>query len=288
MVVIMNANQKYVALYHEQTQEGATYDPAVTQKVFDVLDTSPYLGKAELLGVYSEFAVSRLRDTGANPEHMKALVSGLVERFDRERAAGYNQDARFDMFELSLCLNAGFLDPAYFNKVLTLTEEALPLSPDRPQFYSLRGRAYMGLGRNDEGLADFKRAVELAPNIPEAHMNLFRAYLIIGDHVKAQKELQALSTISPFDTQMLARISGVYIAAGLYDDAAKLLQEAIAQLPDSAVEIYIGLAQVYAAAGDAKQAREAMQQAVTLDNSASSYAEDFYRRLDAGELTKKK
>ncbi len=285
----LSVNKEFVSYYFAQTSSQTPgYKPEITKKVFDLIDHSPYLGRAELLGVYSEFAVSRFRDDNPNGDDMKFLASGLEERFDRERAQGYTKDARFNMFELNLLLNAGQFDPIFYEKALALSNESIPLSPDRPQFYYIRGRVYMNMKQYDKGIADFKHAVELAPLIPEAHSNLFAAYATMGDKDHARTELMELSKLMPFDAKAIAHATSVYVAAGLYDEAVNLLQEAIVEFPSEEAQFHVGLAQVYAASGDAKTARKEMETAVKLDPSIAQYTEDFYKKLDAGELTRKK
>ncbi len=286
----LEANGEFVTYYREETNStNQVYKPDATQKIFAVIDASPYLGRAELLGVYSEFAVGLLQnDTSVSDADFRALVDGLVQRFDRERQQGYNSDARFDMFELNLYLNAGKLDPKYYQDLLTLAERSIPLSPDRPQMYYIRGRAYMSLHRFADGIADFQHAVALAPTIPDAHMNLFAGYATIGDSAKAQAEVEKLKTLqSPLSIDSYARLTSIYVSSKMYDNAIALIQDGMTIHPESKVDLYIGLAQVYAAAGKNKEARAAMQAAVQLDPSVSSYATDFYQRLDAGQFITK-
>lgn len=283
------ANRAFVRHFFAQTSAAqAVYSTEQTRQIFSVFDAAPFLGRQELLGAYSEFVVDRIREKKASESDLRELVDGLAERFDRERAGGYSHDARFNMFQMNLYLNAGAIDSEYYEKVLPLAEVSIPLSPTRPQLYYIRGRTYMNLGRYEEGLADFKKAVELAPKIPDAHSNLFAAYATVGDRDAAREEIVVLRTLIQFDVKAYSRFVSIYVAAGLFDEAQSLLQQALQELPEQAPGLYVGVAEVHALAGNDAEARTAMQEAVRLDPSTATYAEDFYRRLDAGEFRKKR
>lgn len=281
----LQTNGSFVSLYREQNNEGLTSDSV--QRMFDVIDQSLYLGKAEIMGAYSEFLVNLLQAEKTPEYELNPAVEGLVQRFEEYRSHDPN-DARFNMFLMNVYLNAIKSHPDYLDGVVSVADATIPLSPSRPQLYYMRGRAYMAKGRYAEGLADFKKAVELAPTIPDAHTNLFAAYASMGDSQSAQAELSIIQELVPFDSARYARYTSIYVASGLYDEAVLLLEQAKEELPEGILEFQVGIAEVQGAAGNDAAAREAMQEAVRLDRSVETYAQDFYRRLEAGELVRKK
>ncbi|MEK7584482.1 MAG: O-antigen ligase family protein, partial [Patescibacteria group bacterium] len=172
-------NSAFVEKYSLLTTQTAPQEIRRTlDDIFTVIDAGPFLGRAELLGVVSEHVVSLLQRRTVSDTVMVSIVSDLDIRFNN-LPRSIRSDARVDLFQMNMLLNAAYLDTKYATEVLTLGAEITPLSPTRPQIYYILGRALMILGRYDEGIETFQKAVALAPHIFDAQWNLFVAYLTL-------------------------------------------------------------------------------------------------------------
>jgi len=262
----VQTNRAFVEQYTSLTSQTAPQQIRSTlDDIFAVLDAGPFLGRAELLGVVSEHAVNLLQQRTIPDTVMVSIVSDLTIRFDELRRT-VRDDARVNLFQMNLLLNAAYLDTRYAQKLLTLSDETLPLSPTRPQLYYVTGRALMILGRYEEGIEIFKKAVALAPDIFDAQWNLFVAYLTLPDGqglVDAEAVLAKLKEIRPFEIEQYARVASIFAQTKHFDQAEDILREVISVYADAEVDIradlYLGLARLYALQDKKEEALEALR-----------------------------
>jgi Flp pilus assembly protein TadD/TolB-like protein len=81
--------------------------------------------------------------------------------------------------------------------------------------------------RVDRALAEARRAVELAPALPEARLALGVVQLGRGQSVEAAASFQKAQALAPGDDAVCRRIADSYLALGRNDDAERLYQRAI-------------------------------------------------------------
>jgi tetratricopeptide (TPR) repeat protein len=117
----------------------------------------------------------------------------------------------------------------------------------------------------------------------EAHWNLFAAYAAMNDIAEAQRELETLKTITPFSLQTYTRVAALYATLKRYDESIAVVHEALREFPDSA-DLYFGLAEIYAAQGQNKEAREAVEKAGALSPQSKPQIDAFLKDLEAGKL----
>lgn len=280
----MAMNYNFVTGYREQLSQPGTYNGEATEKIFEAIDAGPRLGKAELLGVYSEFATGVLQNRAAPDYEVAPMVSGIAERLEKIIQA-HPGDARMDMFLMNLYLNANRISPEYLDRLLELSKDAIALSPTRPQLYYITGRAHILRGENDEALADFRTAVELVPNVFDAHWNLFAAYATIGKREEAAAEVKKLKELKRFDVEQYARTASIYASSKLFENAEKVIQDGLIEFPDDAQLIGL-LAQIYAAQGKNKEARALIDTLVAANPQLKAQADEFYKKLDDGSFQK--
>ncbi|OGY90178.1 MAG: hypothetical protein A3B30_04315 [Candidatus Komeilibacteria bacterium RIFCSPLOWO2_01_FULL_52_15] len=278
----LQSNRTFVLDYKKLNAEleRKSYDRSTAVTLMDDIGHGPFLGRNELLGATSEYLVTLIQSSQLPASEATDFVTQLVAKFDAARTVTTN-DARLNLFEMNLLLNAGSFDKTFFDRAAAIGLETLPLSPDRPHLYYIIGRAYMAKGEFGKGIPYFKEAVALAPNVFDSHWNLFAAYATVGDDSGARSEYQELRRIQTFDNRTYSRVVSVLAAGYQYDFALEVLNQAIAEHPDSTL-LYIGLAQIYAQAGRNSEARTATLKAVELDPTLKSEADDFLTKLDAG------
>jgi serine/threonine-protein kinase len=81
--------------------------------------------------------------------------------------------------------------------------------------------------RVERALAEARRAVELAPLLPEAHLALGVVQLGRGQSVEAAASFQKAQALAPGDDAVCRRIADSYLALGRTEDAERLYQRAI-------------------------------------------------------------
>jgi tetratricopeptide (TPR) repeat protein len=82
------------------------------------------------------------------------------------------------------------LDNGYHTAALTYAEAGLQLQADYPDLIFNRALALMQTGKNEAGIAGFKRYIELNPDNPWAYNNIGDAYRRLGQYDEAEKHLK--------------------------------------------------------------------------------------------------
>jgi tetratricopeptide (TPR) repeat protein len=93
------------------------------------------------------------------------------------------------------------LERAYYDSARTFVVRKMREQPDDPRVHSALGIAYAGLGRQQEALAEGRKAVELMPVGKDAYRGYYRAwdlariYTMVGEYDAAVTQLQQLLSI---------------------------------------------------------------------------------------------
>ena len=188
-------------------------------------------------------------------------------------------------------------------------------APDQATIQVNLGKAYRELGRLEDALQAFRRAVSLNPASASAHNNVGDTYFRLGDCESAIYELTQATNLNPnlldaasnlaiamfecgqveaslprFEAAiaipgsinlppLYTYVSRIYAQLGRFDDAVRRAQQG-ALLPPSSADAYFYLGQAYEArggAGDATNARDAYQKALELDEGYSPAREALAR-----------
>lgn len=83
---------------------------------------------------------------------------------------------------------------------IALAERALSLAPGNPAVLDTLGVLQVAGGQGEEGLANLRKAVEIAPDKPGLRTNLAKAYAQLGRKDEARKELDAALAQLPGDS----------------------------------------------------------------------------------------
>lgn len=79
---------------------------------------------------------------------------------------------------------------------------AITIYPDFVAAYNSLGSAYLSLGKNDQALVDFSKAVALDDHLPISHLNLGCAQLALKDYSAAELSVKKAADIAPMDIQV--------------------------------------------------------------------------------------
>lgn len=138
------------------------------------------------------------------------------------------------------------------------------LTPDAA--YSRLGEALLAAGRPADALLPIRRALELDSENEDYPRQLVKALEASGDGAQALREMERIAQANPDNGDFLRLLARMQTNAGRYDDAIKLLNNALAKLPKNHRErpvLRLMLAQVYASAGRSKDAVGVYQEMLT-------------------------
>jgi hypothetical protein len=92
-------------------------------------------------------------------------------------------------------MRSGQSDPIQFHVVLSAPDPP-PRETEDAIFYYLRAKGYVGM-RPEDGIADYGRAIELAPDFDLAYMNRGHLYMDQGDWDAAERDYNKAIELSP-------------------------------------------------------------------------------------------
>jgi choline-sulfatase len=141
-----------------------------------------------------------------------------------------------------------------FAEALPILSEVLARDPDNAFAIVVTGSAQMGMGRYREGIASFRRYLQLVPTSAYAHQWIAVCYLRLGDREAAQREAEATLVVDPRFTDARVLRAGVLAARGAYEPAIAELRQAVATDPAKPA-IRLDLARVLAEAGRGAEAK---------------------------------
>jgi tetratricopeptide (TPR) repeat protein len=135
-----------------------------------------------------------------SPYHSEALTERLA-RFVRIQPG--NAVAKY-YYAVSLW-DGPKVQPDREGKVNALLNEALRLDPKLAPARLQLGILYAERKDFPKAIAEFKRAVEIDPQLEEGHFRLAQAYRVAGDQANAQQELRLFSEISKQHAEQIDR-----------------------------------------------------------------------------------
>jgi len=261
------------------------------ENVYESIDDISYLGKLEAIAIGGEMAISAVNNANI-PGYDKEFMVSESEEDLLEAIQLRQDDARLHLFLMNFYFNTGSVNSGNLDKILELRDEAIRLSPTRAVTYLLSGRTHMAKKEYEMGVREFEKAAELAPWVLEPHINLFAAYVTVGNSEGAlserkniQEMLSRPSLEEGWKVNTYKRMAQIYLQFNDYEGAEEVLWEGIALVRTSS-ELYATLANVYAMQGKNDEARDAATKAADIDPSFKEAAEEFIKLLDEGKLKK--
>ncbi|TMI08184.1 hypothetical protein E6H34_04920 [Candidatus Bathyarchaeota archaeon] len=116
------------------------------------------------------------------------------------------------------------------------------------------------LGRMDEGMAEAKKALELDPLSPIINVNLGHGYESMGDLEIAGEYARKALELDPSFIGGLALLALLAVEKGSYGEAIDLIEKIASLFPSGYKAIKIGLACVYAKAGNLAKAKQVFEE----------------------------
>ena len=170
----------------------------------------------------------------------------------------------------------GSVDPAWWKKAISLYRQTIAKAPDfalaRANLSTLESNiVWTGVSGEDaqrlnaDARAQAERALELAPDLAEAHLAMgFNDYWGRRHYAAALDSFAAALALRPNDAEALAARGFVFKHQGKFDAASASLQQAFTQNPrSSTLATELGLS--YMVVGRYAEAKTVLQHAMVLD-----------------------
>ncbi len=250
--------------------KAARYEEAVPE--FDrVLAVNPGLYNALVLKADCLLQLGRAHDAVAVLDPLAAdhaedaafdYVFGMALLQDKQTEKGLPYLDRIlkrgDSAEAHLLMGLAKQSAADFAEAREEFKKAVDLNPELPMAHSLLGQALLKTGDRDRARAAFEQELALNPNDFESHLYLG---VILKEDSSFDAALQHFSraqTLRPADLGVRYQIASLYVARGDTDRALPELESIVKAAPDF-VEAHVSLATVYyrlkrKADGDAERA----------------------------------
>jgi tetratricopeptide (TPR) repeat protein len=143
-------------------------------------------------------------------------------------------------------------------------ERAIDLDPEDAHPHNGLGNVYYQQGRYEEAIAAYQRAIELDPEIAYPHNGLGNVYYQQGRYEEAIAAYQRAIELDPEVAYPHNNLGSVYADLGRYEEAIAAYQRAIDLDPEDASP-HNGLGNVYDQQGRYEEAIAAYQRAIDLD-----------------------
>jgi TolB-like protein/Tfp pilus assembly protein PilF len=238
--------------------------------------------KVALLGTNGQTAQLATASTPSNQnvEAYNALLQGNFyynrrTAEDTRKAIGYFEEAiRLDpryalayakMSNVALILATNFNPPLKegqeaIAKARASAKSALALDPNLADAHSAQGRIFENVDFNFAGAeAEYRRAVELAPQNPAVTSNLANVMSVLGRLDEGVALLQRAIALDPLRTASHFNLALNLTALGRYDEAEAAVRKSIALQPQSA-QNYMQLAVIQILRGNSGAAVELAKQ----------------------------
>jgi tetratricopeptide (TPR) repeat protein len=194
---------------------------------------------------------------GADPEALRfesAMTAALAgqaeaERYLVGRGAGDGQDA-VSALETLVRLN---LDNHQFRNARRCADRLLELDPDNALALFWRGLIRESQLQFEPQLADYRRALELAPEMDAARLRLASSLVVLNRHAEAIEHYRLLLSRRPDDHEILLGLAACCQAVSAFGEAAALVDRLLALDPENGPALLIRGRAAYAQ-GNAREA----------------------------------
>jgi len=144
--------------------------------------------------------------------------------------------------------------------------KAAALAPDEPTIFHALGRTYTAMGERSLGVQNFKRAIEIDPEMFESINNLGSISFDLGDYTSAERYFKSALALRPEATDFHYNLGLCYSRQGRLAEATPELEKAQASAPNDVGVLYeLGL--VYERAGRREEALKVLQRGLSMSKS---------------------
>lgn len=154
----------------------------------------------------------------------------------------------------------------YWREPISFFTRTLKYAPYDYVTYNLLGNAYEHVGRKDEAIAAYKKAIETNPNYEIPCYNLGTIYYQSGRKDEAIKLYEKAVAIKPSYADAYMNLGSAYYDTGRIPEAIAAYENAIKNNPSS-VEAYYNLGVAYSKTGKKAEAIAAYEKVLEIDST---------------------
>jgi tetratricopeptide (TPR) repeat protein len=276
--------------------EGALLD-RIVQEVVELLDL-----------VMTDEAQAALRSGGTSSAEAASLYAqGLqslpiqagrsaLERQDQERSL----EQAIELFTRAIEIDPGYAyahaslaeaylrlfrlnrNLEYFKLAEAHCQRALKLDELVGQAWQTLGNIHTEVGRADEALEDYTKALARLPRSPEVFRDLAGAYARLGRQDEAEAQFKKAIALRPDSWSLYWYYGGFLYRQNRYQDAEAAFRQALSRVPENA-RLWSSLGGTLLALGRLEEAQKALERSFELQptaSGASNLATWHYRRGD--------
>jgi tetratricopeptide (TPR) repeat protein len=242
----------------------------------------------EIRTKFVELALEARGKRGVTDQQASAIINDAVTSM-LANIRETPKDAQNYLYLMNLYFLGGRYDTSRYAQMEKAGEEALALSPTRPQIYYLLGQGASARKENDKSVEYFKAAAELNPAVYDSQWNLAVAYRFAGKKEEERKVYDILEGMGlsfdareSLDDQSLQRLTQRFVSLKEYAPLAQVFEVLVARHPDNS-EYWGNLAAAYKSSGNWKKARDAAEKVRALNPAAQNELDQFLKEVNEEE-----
>lgn len=151
-----------------------------------------------------------------------------------------------------------------YEEAIAEYQRAIELDRQSPYPYNGLGNVYYALGRHEEAITAYQRAIELDPKLASPHYGLGNAYDALGHHDDAIAEFRRAIELDPQDAYPHNGLGNVYYILGHYEEAVAEFQRAL-ELDPKFAPAYFNWALAEVRRNNVDAALEQLKRAIALE-----------------------
>lgn len=204
----------------------------------------------------------------AYPQVLSNLGEWCIAEGRHEEALGWFDQALActpGFFEARLNRVAALFEASRFDEAREAAEALAKDVPGRAEVYLNLGNILVHTGKAKQGIAQYKKALEVQPDYPEAHFNLA---ILVGSRAElanaigyVERQVQERGE----SAQLLGFLASAHHAAGHLVEAERLCRKILDRQPDNIMAL-VTLANCLSGSGDARAAYEIYERIIVLDD----------------------
>jgi Tfp pilus assembly protein PilF len=155
------------------------------------------------------------------------------------------------------------------------------LDPASPRMHLLIAEAYRERNSFREAEAEYRKAIQLAPNNVASHLGLAMVYWDSGENDKAAPEVQKALALKPGDPEASYIMGALLVDQDQYEEAKPYLNSALAGATAILPHVHALRGKVFAAQGRTWEAVEELKQSLSADLDGSYHFQlyQLYKKL---------
>jgi tetratricopeptide (TPR) repeat protein len=227
----------------------------------DSVEAHGLLGEALLTQGYSAEAIPHLE----RAKRLDLLGIALTEEHDTAQAietlrAALQKKPNDPDLLFYLGKACGFLSKSSFDRLISV-------NPNSPRAHQLMGEGYQAQQKYSEAEREYRKALEIRPDLRGMHLALGLIKLEAGNLSAAETEFRAEVKISPGDGEAAWRLGSVLLKEGYTQEALAELQRSDKLRPQM-IETLYDLGKAYDLDNQPRAAEKAWLEVIALDDSS--------------------